>query len=101
MSQSDFYKNQKFCPTCDHYVSYLQSVSNAYCIECGDEVRLFSTDDWESFNNRVDAKRPKGGRPKGSRGKQPQKNAAQKETQQETQKETQQKTQQKTARKSA
>lgn len=78
MSQSDFYANQKFCPTCDHYVSYLQSVSNAYCVECGGEVRLFSSEDWDSFNNGVAAKRPKGGRPKGSRtrGKQADKKSA-------------------------
>ena len=64
MDKLDYYSDQKYCPTCDDYVSYLQSVEHAYCTRCGGEVRLFSKEDWESFQSGLAAKRPKGGRPK-------------------------------------
>ena len=64
MEPIDYYNDQKFCPTCDDYVSYLMSVEHSYCTRCGNEVRLFSKDDWENFQNGLSAKRPKGGRPR-------------------------------------
>jgi hypothetical protein len=64
MDPLDYYSDQKYCPTCDEYVSYLMSVEHSYCTQCGCEVRLFSKDDWEEFNNSIVAKRPKGGRPR-------------------------------------
>ena len=64
MDRPDYYENQKFCPSCDCYVAYLQSVAQAYCVQCGGEVRLFSDEDWEAFNAGMTAKRPKGGRPR-------------------------------------
>lgn len=64
MDQPDFYSNQKYCPQCDRYVSYLQSVGHAYCVECGGEARLFSKEDWQAFQEGITSKRPKGGRPR-------------------------------------
>ena len=64
MEPIDYYNDQKYCPTCDAYVSYLMSVEHSYCTTCGNEVRLFSKDDWESFQTGLSAKRPKGGRPR-------------------------------------
>ena len=47
---SDFYQDRKYCPQCTDYVSYLQSMEHAYCVNCGGQVRLFSEDDWNSFH---------------------------------------------------
>ena len=46
MDQLDYYSDRKFCSHCNDYVSYLMSVDHSYCVECGNEVRLFSNDDW-------------------------------------------------------
>lgn len=59
-----FYNDHKYCDQCDKYVSYLMSVDTSYCVECGNTVHLFSKDDWESFNNSLQERRPKGGRPR-------------------------------------
>ncbi len=64
----DFYDDRKYCPHCDAYRPYLMSVAKSYCAECGNEVRLFSTDDWRQFHEDLAAKRPKGGRPRKDRG---------------------------------
>jgi hypothetical protein len=61
---SDFYSDRKYCDHCDNYVSYLMSLETSYCIECGGEVHLFSKEDWQSFNQGLSDRRPKGGRPR-------------------------------------
>ena len=64
MDHFDFYNDTKFCPTCDRYVRYLMSIEHSYCADCGDRVRLFSEKDWKAFHEGLNARRPKGGRPK-------------------------------------
>lgn len=61
---SDFYSDCKYCDACDKYVSYLMSIDTSYCVECGGEVHLFSKEDWQSFNQSLADRRPKGGRPR-------------------------------------
>lgn len=67
MEPIDYYADRKYCPACDGYRPYLMSVSKSYCAECGAEVRLFSKEDWQRFNESLQAKRPKGGRPRKKR----------------------------------
>ena len=62
--EPDFYSDRKFCPHCDTYVSYLQSMEHCYCVDCGQAVRLFSDEDWDSFHTSLKERRPKGGRPR-------------------------------------
>lgn len=62
-SDRDFYSDRKYCDQCDDYVSYLMSVETSYCVQCGAQVHLFSESDWESFNQSLQDRRPKGGRP--------------------------------------
>jgi len=64
MENLDYYSDRKFCPQCNDYVHYLMSIEHSYCVSCGGEVRLFSEDDWASFNEAIQAKRPRGGRPR-------------------------------------
>ena len=66
MDQLDYYSDRKYCSQCDSYVPYLMSVELSYCARCGNEVRLFSKEDWTAFNNAVQSRRPKGGRPRKS-----------------------------------
>ncbi len=51
MDSNNFYDDRKFCTDCNDYVPYLASIDRSYCIQCGAEVRLFSTEDWERFQN--------------------------------------------------
>jgi len=67
MERLDFYSDRKFCPLCEDYVNYLMSVEHSYCVTCGTEVRLFSEQDWTAFNESMQSKRPKGGRPRKNR----------------------------------
>jgi len=69
MDNFDYYSDRKFCSHCNDYVSYLMSIDHSYCVGCGNEVRLFSKDDWTAFNESIQARRPKGGRPRKNRGK--------------------------------
>ncbi len=70
MEHASYYNDRKYCDHCNKYVSYLMSVDTSYCVECGNEVRLFSQEDWHSFNEKLQSRRPKGGRPsKARRGK--------------------------------
>ena len=69
MDPSDYYNDRKYCQTCEEYVSYLQSTSHSYCARCGEQVRLFSDEDWNSFHAQLKERRPKGGRPRKGRGK--------------------------------
>ncbi len=48
---NSFYNDQKFCPTCDEYVSYLSSPVQCYCVQCGGEARIMSPEDWAIFNH--------------------------------------------------
>lgn len=64
MDRPDYYNDRKFCTTCCDYVPYLMSVEHSYCAACGSEVRLFSESDWEAFNESMQARKPKGGRPR-------------------------------------
>jgi len=61
---ADYYSDRKFCTTCNGYVSYLMSVDHSYCTTCGNEVRLFSKEDWSEFQRTIAERRPKGGRPR-------------------------------------
>jgi hypothetical protein len=64
MDHLDYYSDRKFCTHCKTYVPYLMSVDHSYCAECGNEVRLFSEADWTAFNQSMQDKRGKGGRPR-------------------------------------
>ncbi len=66
MENTNYYNDKKFCDHCSKYVSYLMSVDISYCVECGGEVRLFSENDWQNFNDKLSARRSKGGRPRKS-----------------------------------
>ena len=50
-------------------VRYLASIEVSYCVECGGEVRLFSAEEWTTFTAALEARKPKGGRPRASHGK--------------------------------
>ena len=69
MDHLDYYGDRKFCPECNDYVHYLMSIEHSYCVDCGGEARLFSEKDWTAFNEAIQAKRPKGGRPRKNRGR--------------------------------
>lgn len=69
MEQSDFYGDKKYCDACRKYVHYLMSVESSYCVTCGARVHLFSREDWEDFNQNLDEKRPRPGRPRKSHGR--------------------------------
>ncbi len=71
MFPSDFYSDRKFCEHCQAYVSYLQSTDHSYCVQCGLAVRLFSDEDWTAFNESLQERRPKGGRPPRGRKRDP------------------------------
>lgn len=49
MRQSDYYQESKYCPRCDAYVRFLQSLEACFCVECGAKVRLFSPGDKRAF----------------------------------------------------
>lgn len=49
MHHSDYYQETKYCPRCDAYVRFLQSIEACFCVECGAKVRLFSPEDKRSF----------------------------------------------------
>lgn len=68
-NDSDFYSDRKYCDHCNKYVSYLMSVDCSFCVECGEKVHLFSKTDWTEFNNSLQERRPKGGRPRNKKGK--------------------------------
>ncbi len=38
----DFYDDRRFCRSCKQYVSYLFSMENSYCVQCGSPVQLMS-----------------------------------------------------------
>ena len=65
MDQLDYYSDRKFCTSCAAYVPYLMSVDRSYCAQCGAPVKLFSTEDWATFNDKLAERREnKGGRPR-------------------------------------
>ena len=65
MDQFDYYSDRKFCADCNTYVPYLMSVDRSYCAQCGQPVRLFSREDWATFNEKLaERKAVKGGRPR-------------------------------------
>jgi hypothetical protein len=49
--------DQRWCPKCGRYVSYLLSVEAAYCVECDGVVRLFSRDDEDAFRQSLGFRR--------------------------------------------
>jgi len=69
MEKSDFYGDKKYCDPCGKYVHYLMSVETSYCIECGARVHLFSREDWDDFNQNLEERRPRSGRPRKSHGR--------------------------------
>ena len=66
---NSFHSYTKFCPCCNDYVRYLQSLDTAYCVECGGEVRLLSSSDWSAFQAKMEARKNKGGRPRKGAGR--------------------------------
>jgi hypothetical protein len=64
MEPTDFYSDLKYCAQCDKYVTYLMGVEHSYCTVCGERVRLFSQNDWNTFSENLSRNRPKGGRPR-------------------------------------
>jgi hypothetical protein len=69
MDHLDFYDDKKYCAACGTYVRYLVSVDHSYCVQCGGVVQLFSEQDWSRFQESLQARRPKGGRPRKGKGK--------------------------------
>lgn len=51
----DFYLDVRWCGACGTYVPYLSSPGSAWCVWCGEEVRLLSAADMAAF--RADVKR--------------------------------------------
>lgn len=49
MRHPDYYQESKYCPRCDTYVRFLQSIEACFCVECGAKVRLFSPGDKRAF----------------------------------------------------
>ena len=45
----DFYRDGKYCPSCQTYVRYLSSPTRSYCVGCGGGVKLFSEEDRLAF----------------------------------------------------
>jgi hypothetical protein len=80
METPDYYSDRKFCSHCNRYVAYLMSIEHSYCAECGKEVRLFSQQDWSSFHQQMEERKPKGGRPRKSGVQQPSAQQPKKET---------------------
>lgn len=64
IDRGNYYDDRKFCPECEDYVAYLISMEHSYCVTCGGIVRLFSDQDWDTFNESLKQRRPKGGRPR-------------------------------------
>ena len=57
--------DQKWCPSCDRYVAYLMSVTTSYCVECGGRGPApVDQEDWESFAESMEARRPRSRRSK-------------------------------------
>jgi len=56
----DFYSDKKWCASCADYVPYLMSIEHSYCVTCGAEVRLFSKEDWRTFSEGMESRKPKG-----------------------------------------
>jgi hypothetical protein len=56
-THDDFYLDVRWCAGCGAYVPYLRSPGNAWCVWCGDEVRLFSTVDMAAFRAEVKSAR--------------------------------------------
>jgi hypothetical protein len=59
METPDYYSDRKFCSHCNQYMPYLMSIDKSYCAECGNEVRLFSKEDWSSFHQQMEERRPR------------------------------------------
>ncbi len=53
MGTCDYYDETKYCEHCKTYVRFMMSVNHSYCVDCGGRVRLFSRDDAERFQERV------------------------------------------------
>jgi len=53
MTRTDFERDTRYCSRCRVYVRYLLSTSKAYCVECGESVRLFSQPDRDLFNREL------------------------------------------------
>ena len=47
--RTDYYDDLRFCSGCRGYMYYLQSLANAYCVECGERASLFSPEDTSAF----------------------------------------------------
>ena len=64
MASSNFYDDRKYCHDCEGYVPYLMSMDHSFCVQCGEQVKLFSKEDWGHFSEGIQSKKNKGGRPR-------------------------------------
>ncbi len=53
MPSQDFYRELKWCQSCNDYVPYLMSVNHSFCVTCGDKVKLFNKQDAAQFSEEV------------------------------------------------
>ena len=54
---SQFERERKWCAHCGDYVRYLMSVNHSYCVQCGNQVRLFNKQDSASFFEGIQRRR--------------------------------------------
>ncbi len=57
MDKADFANDRKWCDKCNSYRPYLMSVNHSFCIECGEQVRLFSKTDAQVFGEDLQKRR--------------------------------------------
>lgn len=57
MERADFENEKKWCEQCGKYQRYLMSVNHSFCVECGQQVRLFSRQDAEMFSEDLQKRR--------------------------------------------
>jgi rRNA maturation endonuclease Nob1 len=50
---SEFYRETKWCESCQAQVRFLMSVNHSFCIDCGSKVRLFSREERTRFAESV------------------------------------------------
>ena len=59
MVYPSFEDDRKWCPRCDRYVQYIQSIYLSYCIECGSKVELFDPEQSKALEDRLQRSAPR------------------------------------------
>jgi len=49
----EFYRETKWCESCQAQVRFLMSVNHSFCVDCGGKVRLFSREERTRFAESV------------------------------------------------